>query len=158
MYETSENHGFGGNVWGIVIFFLILFWFNGGALFGRNGDGRYNSTNECSPMHNLDNLADIKCEQGKNFAVLNGELNTGFRTTLNQINVGVASIINAQKDQYIKQLEAKNAEMFVVAQNEQTRSLLDRRLDQIECQMLKRPPVYPSVCVPCSNQAPCGSF
>ena len=161
----------GGSIWGIVIFFLILFWvFMGGngGFFGRNGWGPngWNGSwglNEHTPKDNSRELSDLKCTMDKDTAVLQGQLDTAFRTVMNNDNVNTAAILSGQKDLYIKQLEQQATQLFITGQNDQTRFLMqmfnaeqNRRLDSIEANMLRRPPVYPTVCVPCSSNC-CGS-
>lgn len=83
---------------------------------------------------------------------------------INNDNTNTAAILSGQKDLYIKQLEQQATQMFITAQNDQTRNMMmmlnaeqNRRLDSIECNMLRRPPVYPTVCVPCSQGSCCGA-
>lgn len=163
MYETGDSKS---SVWGFVIFFLILFWMVGGGMggfgFGARGYHHGYENNEHMPKDNQATLTDIRCAQASNFAVLNGSLDTAFRTVINNDNVNTASIIQSQKDIYTKQLEAKVNELFITSQNEQTRNqalLLkadtDAKLATIACQMAKQPPLYTASCSPCTVSS-CG--
>lgn len=155
--------------WGIVIFFLILFWVfmgnNGCGGFGGFGWGRnacagpWMGQNEVTPFDNNRALSAIQCSLEKDTAVLQGQLETAFRQTINNDNINTAAILSGQKDLYIKQLERENTNLFVTAQNEQTRqqALLlkadtDAKLESIRCQMAKQPPVYTASCIPCGIQ------
>lgn len=160
------NEGAGGaytsSVWGIIIFLLILFWVFGnrnGMGFGAPGAGAMCwGNNEHTPKDNDARLTDIKATMDKDTAVLTGQLETAFRQVINQSNVNTDRVIDGQREQYIRTLERENFKLFSTAQTDQLKyamlgsnAELNRRLDGIECQMLKRPPVYPQVCVPCSS-------
>lgn len=159
------DHRNGSSSWGFVIFFLILFWFMGngnGFGFGNRGNFGGWGNNEHTPKDNSSDLSDLKCTMNKDTAVLQGQLETAFRAVINNDNVNTAAILSGQKDLYIKQLEQQATQMFISGQNEQTRNMLlqlnaeqNRRLDSIECNMLRRPPVYPTVCVPCAQNTNC---
>lgn len=161
------------SMWGIVIFFLILFWvfsgnrngFGNGFVNGWNG---WNATgmpwglNEHTPKDNDARLSEIKATMDKDTAVLTGQLETAFREVINVSNTNTGRVLDGQKDLYIKQLERENTQLFITAQNDALKNQMlmlqgatDRRLDSIEAQMLKVPPVYPTVCVPCSTNC-CG--
>ena len=153
--------------WGVVIFFLILFWVFmggfGGPAFAAGRGGLW-GFNETTPKDTEASIADLRCKVGTDTAVLQGQLETAFRTVINNDNTNTAAILSGQKDLYIKQLEQQATQMFITAQNDQTRNMMmmlnaeqNRRLDSIECNMLRRPPVYPTVCVPCSQGSCCGA-
>lgn len=162
MFDEAKS---GGSSWGVVIFFLILFWaFLGGNGFGGRG---YSNVNSRETAADAKSLFDLECMTGKSFAVLNGNLETAFREVINVNNVNTARVLDGQKDLYIKQLERENTKLYIDGKHDQTlyamqanNAELNRRLDGIECSMLKRPPVYPTVCVPCSQNScgGCGTF
>lgn len=162
MFDNSGSAGaYSSSVWGIIIFLLILFW-----VFGNNRNGFANGVcagnvygnNEHTPKDNDCRLAEIKATMDKDTAVLTGQLETAFRQVINQSNVNTDRIIDGQREQYIRTLERENFKLYSNAQTDQLKyallgsnAELNRRLDGIECQMLKRPPVYPRTCVPCST-------
>lgn len=166
MFDSSSDRGYN---WGCIIFFLILFWvfLGGGGLGmfgGRNGfaGNGFAGNNEQTSLDNMRVLADLQCQQAKNAAVMTGQLDTAFRQVINNDNINTARLLDGQKDIYIKQLEQKNNELFVTSENEKTRNQAlmlkadtDAKLAAIECHMLKQPPIYPHVCVPCASN-PCG--
>lgn len=175
MYN-SDNCGSGGawmsSMWGIVIFFLILFWvFSGNRNGFGNGFAYPNGygfpgmgwgLNEHTPKDNDARLADINANMAKDTAILDGKLDLGFRTVLNNADNNANKIIEYAQNQRIQQLERENTQLFITAQNDSIKNMMllqqgqtDRRLDAIEAQMLKQPPVYPTVCVPCSSNC-CG--
>lgn len=168
MFDDSKSYG--GGMWLFFFIFLILIWGFGGAGFGGYGFGGRNvfagpwmAQNEVTPLDNSRSLSAIQCTLSKDTAVLEGQLETAFRQIINNDNANTARILDGQKDLYIKQLERENTNLFVTAQNEQTRTqalLLkadtDAKLASISCQMLKQPPVYPTVCVPCAVNS-CGT-
>lgn len=159
MFSTDSKSGAS---WGGVIFFLILFWFFTGGNFNR----AYGSQRDvCADAKSL---ADHDCMVGRNFEVLKGNMETAFREVINQNNVNTASILAGQKDLYIQQLERENTKLYIDGKYDQTLNAmqiynaeLNRRLDGISAEMLRRPPVYPTTCVPCSTNCcgnGCGSF
>lgn len=162
----SDGKEYGGGIWLLFFFFLILFW-GGGFGGGIGGRGYGVAHNEQTSLDNYRALNDIQCQQSKNAAVLSGQLETAFRQVINTDNVNTARVLDGQKDIYIKQLETENNRLFMTGENEKTRNQAlmlkadtDAKLAAIECRMLKVPPVYPHVCVPCSSNScgPCGSF
>ena len=167
MFEDGKYYG--GGIWLFFFIFLILIWGFGGSGFGgfggwnRGAFGPFMAQNEVTPLDNSRSLSAIQCTLEKDTAILEGQLETAFRQIINNDNTNTARILDGQKDLYIKQLERENTNLFVTAQNEQTRTqalLLkadtDAKLASISCQMLKQPPVYPTVCVPCAVNS-CGS-
>lgn len=160
MFDESKSYG--GGMWLFFFIFLILIWgFGGNAGFGGWGRGAYAgpwmAQNEVTPWDNSRALSSIQCTLSKDTAVLEGQLETAFRQIINNDNQNTATILAGQKDLYIKQLERENTQLFVVGENEKTRNqalLLkadtDAKLASISCNMLQRPPVYPTVCVPCA--------
>lgn len=166
--KTDENCGWGG--WGFIIFFIFLFYAfsNGNGVFGRGTDANGNGVVPSFDLTSFTQLKDLQCTVGRNDALLDGKLDTGFRAVIDNDNKNTVEIIRGQDMQYIKQLERENAQLFADKTAQETRYLmlagnaqLERRLDSIECSMLKRPPVYPTTCVPCSTNSfggGCGSF
>lgn len=166
MFDDSKSCG---GVWMVFFVFLILFWgFSGNGGFGFGGWGRgayagpWMAQNEVTPLDNARSLSAVQCTLSKDTAVLEGQLETAFRQIINNDNQNTATILAGQKDLYIKQLERENTQLFVVGENEKTRNqalLLkadtDAKLASISCNMLQRPPVYPTTCVPCSTNC-CG--
>lgn len=161
MFNNSDGAGaYSSSVWGIIIFLLILFWVFGS---GRNGfangvTGSNYGNNEHTPKDNDCRLAEIKATMDKDTAVLTGQLESAFRQVINQSNVNTDKIIDGQREQYIRTLERENFKLYSNSQTDQLKyallgsnAELNRRLDGIECQMLKRPPVYPRTCTPCSS-------
>lgn len=141
------------SVWGVVIFFLILFWF----FAGGNGNRAWGNCREACA--DAKSLGDFECKTSQNLAVMTGQLDVAFREVINNNNLNTARILDGQKDLYIQQLERENTKLYIDSKHDQTlfamqagNADLNRRLDGIECNMLKRPPVYPTVCVPCGVQ------
>ena len=166
--KSDENCGWGG--WGFIIFFIFLFYaFNNGNGCGgsRNGSALQDTARTGAELTfaNFNQIKDIQCQIGRNDAVLDGKLETGFRAVLDNDNKNTVEILRGQDMQYIKQLERENAQLFADKTAQETRYLmlagearLERRLDGIECQMLKTPPIYPTTCVPCSQPFNNGCF
>lgn len=143
--------------WGVVIFFLILFWFFAGGNVNRAWG------NQREAFADAKSLSDLDCMTGRNFAVLTGQMETAFREVINQNNINTANILAGQKDLYIQQLERENTKLYIDGKYDQTLNAmqiynaeLNRRLDGISAEMLRRPPVYPTTCVPCSTNC-CGN-
>lgn len=175
MYGTvnSGNCGcgnYGGNtgIWFIVLFFLILFWGGGngfGGGFNRAGNGwgwgasgMPWGNNEHTPKDNDNRLAALQADMGKDTAILDGKLDLGFRTVLQNADNNANKIIEYQQNQYIKQLEQRNMELFATAQNNAilnkltaSNAQVNSRLDMIENNMLTRPPFWPRGCSPCTS-------
>lgn len=177
----SDNGSVGGmyssSVWGIIIFLLILFWcfgnrngFGGNAMpyggmpFGIMGDfpTRW-SNNEHTPKENDARLAQLQATMDKDTAVLNGQLDLGFRTVLNNADNNANKIIEYAQNQRIAQLERENTQLYINGQNDVIKSLigasnseLNHRLDMIQSNMVQRPPFYPQGCVPCTCGSGCG--
>lgn len=164
-YYGYGNCGSNTGIWFIVLFFLILFW--GGNGFG-NGFNRAGNAwgasgmpwgnNEHTPKDNDARLADINANMAKDTAILDGKLDLGFRTVLNNQDNNTNKIIEYQQNQYIKQLERQNMELFSTIQsgnilNKLTASnaQVNSRLDLIENNMLRRPPFWPRGCSPCTS-------
>lgn len=170
-YGNCGNYGgYGGSntgIWFIVLFFLILFWGgNGlGGGFNRAGNGwgwgasgMPWGANEHTPKDNDNRLATLQADMGKDTAILDGKLDLGFRTVLNNQDNNTNRIIEYQQNQYIKQLEQRNQELFSTIQsgnilNKLTASnaQVNSRLDMIENNMLRRPPFWPRGCSPCTS-------
>lgn len=161
------NYGYGGSntgIWFIVLFFLILFW--GGNGFG-NGFNRGNgwnagglpwNNNEHTPKDNDNRLATLQADMGKDTAILDGKLDLGFRTVINNNDNNTNKIIEAGLREKISQLERQNMELFSTIQsgnilNKLTASnaQVNSRLDMIENNMLRRPPFWPRGCSPCTS-------
>lgn len=156
MFDDSKSCG---GMWLFFFIFLILIWgFGGNGLNGwnRNGYGPFMAQNEVTPWDNSKALSAIQCTLSKDTAVMEGQLETAFRQVINNDNQNTAAILAGQKDLYIKQLERENTALFITGENEKTRNQAlmlkadtDAKLASISCQMLKQPPIYPTVCVPC---------
>lgn len=179
MFNCDSNAGnvagaYSSSMWGIVIFFLILFWvFSGnrngfgfgngwgggcGMPFGFNGWGN----NEHTPKDNDARLSTLQADMAKDTAILDGKLDLGFRTVLNNADNNANKIIEYAQNQRIAELERENTKLYINAQNDQIKtaigasnSELNHRLDIIQGNMIQRPPFYPSGCVPCVSNC-CG--
>lgn len=179
----SGNEGTAGayssSVWGIIIFLLILFWVFGNRGGCGNGFGFGNGCgmpwggmggmpfgawglNEHTPKDNDARLAQLQATMDKDTAVLNGNLDLGFRTVLNNADNNANKIIEYAQNQRIAELERENTKLFFNAQNDQIKGQiaasnaeLNHRLDIIQGNMIQRPPFYPSGCVPCVTNC-CG--
>lgn len=159
MFGSSSGND---SVWGFVIFFLVLFW-----MVGWNRNGSANAAGGCGCGDACNNYTTdrdvLKLETAMTAqnALNNAQLETLARTLITNQDKGFASILDGQKDMYIKQLEQQATQMFITNQNEQTRQLitltsaeseaknasaaciLGHRLDRIESEMLKRPTFEP---------------
>lgn len=184
MFESGNgcNGNVGGaytsSVWGIIIFLLILFWVFGS---NRNGFGAGNAwgmpygggfgygmpfgawgLNEHTPKDNDNRLAQLQATMDKDTAVLEGQLDLGFRTVLNNADNNTNKIIEDNLRARIGELERENTKLYINAQNDQIKGAigasnaeLNHRLDIIQGNMISRPPFYPSGCVPCVTNC-CG--
>lgn len=156
----------GGNtgIWFIVLFFLILFWggngFGGG--FGRNNawgaSGLAWGNNEHTPKDNDNRLSTLQADMAKDTAILDGKLDLGFRTVINNQDNNTNKLIEYQQNQYIKQLEQRNLELFATSQSnailnqmQANQCQTNNRLNLIENNMLVRPPFYVRGCSPCTS-------
>lgn len=177
---TGENcsgnvaGAYSSSVWGIIIFLLILFWVFGnrnnngwgnngwGMPFGNGGFNPFWGNNEHTPKDNDARLSDIKATMDKDTAVLEGQLDLGFRTVLNNADNNANRIIEDNLRARIGQLERENTKLYIDAQNDQIKaaigagnSELNHRLDIIQGNMITKPPFYPTGCVPCVTNC-CG--
>lgn len=164
-YGNCGTTSCGGNtgIWFIVLFFLILFWGGGlGGGFGRNNAWGAAAmpwgNNEHTPKDNDARLADINANMAKDTAILDGKLDLGFRTVINNQDNNTNKIIEYQQNQYIKQLERQNMELFATAQSnailnqmQANQCATNNRLNLIENNMLVRPPFYVRGCSPCTS-------
>lgn len=166
---------YSSSVWGIIIFLLILFWvfgsrngcgngfgFNNGCGYGMpwgmNGWGN----NEHTPKDNDARLSTLQADMAKDTAILDGKLDLGFRTVLNNADNNANKIIEYAQSQRIAELERENTKLYINAQNDQIKNAigasnaeLNHRLDIIQGSMISKPPFYPSGCVPCVTNC-CG--
>lgn len=159
---------YSSSVWGIIIFLLILFWAFGNR---NNGFGNGNGwgmplgaaampwgNNEHTPKDNDARLAALHADMAKDTAILDGKLDLGFRTVLNNQDNNTNKIIEFQQNQYIKQLERENMELFAKSQSsailnqmQANQCQTNNRLNLIENNMLVRPPFYVRGCSPCTS-------
>lgn len=165
---------YGSNVWGIIIFLLILFWVfgNRNGAFGNGGYGMPFGMggmpfgawglNEHTPKDNDARLADIKATMDKDTAVLKGDLDLGFRTVLNNADNNANKVIMDNLKARNDELARENTRLYINAQNDQIKAVigasnaeLNHRLDIIQGNMLTRPPFYPQGCSPCVSNC-CG--
>lgn len=129
MYDDSRSSSWGG-IGFLAIFLLILFW---GV--GRNGFGAGNACaaeSGCSNYTTDRDVLELKCNVTAQNAVLQEQLNTAFRTIVQQSDANTAAILSGQKDLYIKQLEQQATQLFITSQNEQTRNLITMGVAQAE--------------------------
>lgn len=184
MFESGNgcNSNVGGaytsSVWGIIIFLLILFWvfgsnrggFGAGNAWGMPYGGGFGygmpfgawGLNEHTPKDNDNRLARLQATMDKDTAVLNGNLDLGFRTVLNNADNNTNKIIMENLQARNAQLERENTKLYIDAQNDRIKSAigasnaeLNHRLDIIQGNMIQRPPFYPTGCVPCVTNC-CG--
>lgn len=166
---TNVSYGSNMGIWFIVLFFLILFWggngigggFNragNGCGWGWGASGMPWGNNEHTPKDNDNRLATLQADMGKDTAILDGKLDLGFRTVINNQDNNTNKIIEAGLRDRISQLERQNMELFATAQSNNilnkltaSNAQVNSRLDMIENNMLRRPPFYPRGCSPCTS-------
>lgn len=173
--ESGNTAGaYTSSVWGIIIFLLILFWvfgsnrngFGPGNAFGMpygNGFGGWGwGNNEHTPKDNDARISTLQADMAKDTAILDGKLDLGFRTVLNNADNNANKIIEYAQNQRIAQLERENTKLYINGQNDLIKGQiaagnaeLNHRLDIIQGNMISRPPFYPSGCVPCVTNC-CG--
>ena len=155
--ETRYNEGWGNGttIFGFIIFFLVLatlFW---------NGSGLHQKHNHDKQDYIERGVAEMKHTMTSQNGVATAQLETAIRALMKNSDDNRAAIIDNQKDMYIRQLEQRNQELFVTAQNDMTRNLIGRKSDEqmfmfqnglnqvnsriasVECEMLKRPDFIP---------------
>ena len=150
-----EGWGSGTTIFGFIIFFLVL-----AAIFW-NGSG-LNQKHSCDKQDYLERgVAEMKHTMTSQNGIATAQLETAIRALMKNSDDNRAAIVDNQKDMYIRQLEQRNQEMFITAQNEATRNLIDKqsaaqmfaiqsglnqvnsRISSVECQMVKNPAFIP---------------
>lgn len=172
-HETrySEGWGNGTNIFGFIIFFLVL----ATLLWNSHGANQKHSYEKQDYIER--SVAEMKHTMTAQNGVASAQLETAIRALMKNSDDNRAAIIDSQKDMYIRQLEQRNQELFVTAQNDQTRNLIGRksdeqmfmfqqglgqvnsRIDAIQCQMVKEPQFQPYggfSRIACFNGNPCG--
>lgn len=152
--------------WGLVIFFLVL------AFFLWNGTGLAHN-HSCGKQDYIERgVAELKYVTTQQNAVSTAQLETLARALITNQDKNAFEIMRGQDQQYIRQLEQQNTQLFITAQNDAIKNLiqfnsaaqhsevqalaaaLGHRLDGIECRMLKAPQPIPLVGLPtigCNN-------
>lgn len=170
-HDSRYNYGSSSTIFGFIIFFLIL-----AALFW-NGTG-LNHKHDCDKHDSVERgVADLKATMLAQNGVSTAQLETAIRALITNADNNRAAIIDNQNQMYIRQLEQKNQEMFITAQNEATRNMIDKqscaqmfafqqgmnalntRMDAIQCKMLKAPDFIPFgglARIGCNNGRGCG--
>lgn len=172
---SSDNTSGGISIWGLVIFFLLLFWMCGGNGFGGFGCGNRAYATEHTDRDVL-NLATFITSQNAN---TQGQI----KDLAFQQEKGVAAILEGQKDLYIRDLERVATQQFITAQTDALSAKMDNiaaagalqrqadlasinaQLSSIGCQMLKAPipqPIVGLATLGCNNSGTlfggCGSL
>ena len=166
MFSTSNE----GNVsiWGLVIFFLILFWvFGAGNGFGRPYGHDYGWNGCPGGQTDRDVLQLGTAAVTQNAATQNMLKDLAF-----QQERSTAAILEGQKDLYIRDLERVATQQFITSQTDTLSSKMDNiaaagalqrqsdmaaiqaQIAAIQCQMLKAPQPIPIVglnTIGCSN-------
>lgn len=152
--------------WGFVIFFLVL------AVFLWNGTGLAHNQS-CGKQDYIERgVAELKYSTAQQNAVSTAQLETLARAIITNQDKNAFEIMRGQDQQYIRQLEQQNTQLFITAQNDAIKNMmqfnaanqrselqavasaLGHRLDGIECRMLKAPQPVPFVGLPtigCNN-------
>lgn len=166
----SDNTSGGVGIWGLVIFFLILFWMCGGnGGFGGFGCGNRGLAWAAAG----EGLTDRDVLQlGTSIVQQNSNTQGMLKDIAYQQEKGVAAILNGQKDLYIRDLERVATQQFITSQTDALSAKMDNlaaagalqrqadlanvqaQLNAISCQMLKAPQPIPIVglsTVGCTN-------
>lgn len=149
---TDSNRN---SCWGFVIFFLVL------AVFLWNGTGLAHNQS-CGKQDYIERgVAELKYSTAQQNAVSTAQLETLARAIITNQDKNAFEIMRGQDQQYIRQLEQQNTQLFITAQNDSIKNLiqfnsaaqdskiqaianaLGHRLDGIECRMLKAPNFVP---------------
>ena len=159
MLSSSENGGVG--IWGLVIFFLILFWMCGGnGGFGGFGCGNRGLAWAAAG----EGLTDRDVLQlGTSIVQQNANTQGMLKDLAYQQERQTAAILEGQKDLYIRDLERVATQQFITGQTDQLAAKMDNiaaagalqrqvdlaninaQLGAISCQMLKAPQPVPIV-------------
>jgi len=150
-YDVGRDGGggwMGGGGVGIVLILLILFGlFGRGHLFGGGGEGHgyrgeYKDRTWFPDIGNWE----LETHLDRQFCKTN-ELTIAQATKTNDLITG--NIIQELRDKNLEKdmtINTMRSEMF-------TANLvggINRRLDMIQCEMLKRPPVFGQAAIPCN--------
>ena len=139
MDEKSTNWGFL-----ILIFLFFVVFFGGGNLGGLFG-GRGNCMNGCGVVSNCEIEKQGIIDSARTQYLVEQTSRTTQEMTLAGINA-LGTKIDYYEDQNLRdQLaaeRAKNNELQLMAYIESKDCNINRRLDAIQCQMLKQPPIW----------------
>lgn len=160
MFSSDSSSG-GVGIWGLVIFFLILFWMCGGnGGFGGFGYGNRGMAWAAAG----EGLTDRDVLQlGTSIVSQNANTQSMLKDLAYQQEKQTAAILEGQKDLYIRDLERVATQQFITAQTDTLSAKMDNiaaagalqrqadlasinaQLSSIGCQMLKAPQPVPVV-------------
>lgn len=158
---SDNTSGSGVGVWGLVIFFLLLFWMCGGnGGFGGFGYGNRGLAWAAAG----EGLTDRDVLQlGTSIVQQNANTQSQLKDLAYQQEKGVAAILDGQKDLYIRDLERVATQQFITSQTDALSAKMDNiaaasalqrqsdynslqsQINAIGCQMLKAPQPIPIV-------------
>lgn len=139
MDEKSTNWGFL-----ILIFLFFVVFFGGGNLGGLFG-GRGNCMNGCGVVSNCEIEKQGIIDSARTQYLIEQTSRTTQEMTLAGINALGTKIDYYEYQNLRDQLaaeRAKNNELQLMAYIESKDCNINRRLDAIQCQMLKQPPIW----------------
>ena len=139
MDEKSTNWGFL-----ILIFLFFVVFFGGGNLGGLFG-GRGNCMNGCGVVSNCEIEKQVIIDSARTQYLVEQTSRTTQEMTLAGINALGTKIDYYEFQNLRDQLaaeRAKNNELQLMAYIESKDCNINRRLDAIQCQMLKQPPIW----------------